>query len=95
MLSRQVLTSDEKDILRNLLLDTRYRFLQAQNDSEITRDFVRDQFVYGWTQLGPIFKRHLLAGAEGSRALGYLAFVSAADSLLVFDHLGTHLSGWK
>ena len=88
ILSRQVLTPDEQDILRNLLLDTRYRFLQAQSESEITRDFVREQFVYGWSQLGPIFKRHLLAGAKGSRALGYLAFVSAADSLIVFDRLG-------
>lgn len=88
-IARQSLTEDEEYVLRNLLLDVRYQFIQAEADQNLTRDFIRQQFVATWQELEPIFKRHLATGEAGlSRALGYLAFISAADALLVFDRLG-------
>ncbi len=90
-LSRQMLTEEEKRVLINVLLDTRYRFVNEMADRTIQQDIVRQQFVSVWQVMSPIFKRHLLQDDQISRALGYLAFVSSADALLVFDKLGPTL----
>ena len=90
-LSRQLLNESEKRELINVLLDTRYRFVTEMADRTIQQDIVRQQFVSAWQVLSPIFRRHLLQGEQISQALGYLAFVSSADALLVFDRLGPTL----
>ncbi len=90
-LSKQMLNEDEKQILTNLLLDTRYRFVLAMTDKTIQGDIVRQQFVSAWQVMSPIFRRHLLLEDNISQTLGYLAFVSSADALLVFDKLGPTL----
>ena len=87
-LSRGILTEDERLIPMSVLLDTRYRFVFEQTNQTLSRDFVRDQFVTAWTDLSPIFKNHLYRNTKTSELLGYLAFVSASDALLVFDSLG-------
>lgn len=87
-LSRGILTEDERLILMDVLLETRYRFVLEQTDKTLTQDFVRDQFVSAWRDLSPIFKNHLYSNSDTSELLGYLAFVSSSDALLVFDRLG-------
>jgi hypothetical protein len=90
-LSRQALTAEEKNILTDVLLDTRYQFVSQLADNTIEEDIVRQQFVNVWDQLAPLFKKHILRDSKSSTALGYLAFVASADALLVFDRLGPTL----
>ncbi len=87
-LSQNVLTLEEKRILTNVLLDTRYRFVTELSDRTIPHDIVRQQFVSVWQQLSPLFRKHVLGDTKVSKALGYLAFVASADALLVFDRIG-------
>jgi len=87
-LSKQVLANDERQLLMDTLLETRYRFVDELSEKTLTQDFVRQQFVAAWRALAPLFKNHLLQQTEASEALGYLAFVSASDALVVFDRLG-------
>ncbi len=87
-LSSQTLSEAEKRTLTNLLLDTRYRFVNELEDRTLSSDIVREQFVSAWEQLEPIFHRHLLQGKSVANSLGYLAFIASADALLIFDRLG-------
>ncbi len=87
-LSQQQLSGMEKRILTNALLDTRYRFVTELSAKTIQHDIVRQQFVRVWQQLAPVFRRHILRDSKASIPLGYLAFFTSADALLVFDRLG-------
>ena len=87
LLSEQLLTESEKQLLIDLLLDTRHQFVAQIGDNEVRHDFVRKQFVHGWKQLSPLFRRHLLNKPGGSE-LGYLSFFTAADALMILDELG-------
>lgn len=88
LLARELLSEEERQILVDVLLETRYRFVEDLADSTITHDFVREQFVASWQRLSPIFRNHLYNKKNNSQLLGYLAFVSSSDALLVFDKLG-------
>ena len=88
VLSQQVLTPEEQRTLIDVLLETRYRFTEGLASREIGQDFVRSQFVEAWQQLSPIFHNHLYKKAGSSHLLGYLAFVSSSDALMVLDRLG-------
>ncbi|WP_163335715.1 lytic transglycosylase domain-containing protein [Desulfopila sp. IMCC35008] len=88
LLARELLNADERQILVDVLLQTRHRFVEDLADKTITHDFVREQFVEAWQQLSPIFRNHLYDKKSNSQLLGYLAFVSSSDALLVFDKLG-------
>jgi hypothetical protein len=87
LLTEQVLTDSEKQLLIDLLLDTRHQFVTKINDKTVQNDFVREQFIHGWKELSPLFRRHLLNKPVNSE-LGYLSFFTAADALLVLDNLG-------
>lgn len=87
-ISRKTLSESEQLILIDTLLETRYRFVQDLNDDTLSHDIVREQFVAAWQQLSPIFKSHLYQDLSTTDPLGYLAFVSASDALVVFDNLG-------
>ena len=87
MLSEQPLAAADKQILMDLLLDTRHQFVSQINDQSIERDFVRDQFLEGWQQLSQIFRKHALYGSVET-GLGYLSFITAADALMILDELG-------
>lgn len=87
-LNETVLSEEEKQTLITVLLDARYKFVTQLNDQTLTRDIVREQFVDVWRDLDPIFRNRLFQDAQFSQALGYLAFVSSVDALLVFDQIG-------
>lgn len=87
LLSEQSLSEPERNVLIDLILDTRYEFVTRINDHSAERDFVRDQFVEGWQQLSPIFRNYFLHNPTGT-SLGYLSFITAADALMVLDELG-------
>lgn len=87
ILSDQPLTEQEKTVLIDLLLETRYEFVANINEQSGERDFVRDQFVEGWQQLSGIFRKYFLHNPTGS-SLGYLSFITAADALMMLDELG-------
>lgn len=89
-LSRKPLTPDDRHILLNVLLETRYRFIAGLTDGRIGGDFVREQFVWAWKELAPVFRSHL--GDDPSRdLLGYLAFFTASDALIALDDIGPSL----
>ena len=87
LLSEQPLTESEKNILIDLLLDTRHEFVAHVNDRTTGRDFVRDQFIQGWQQLSQIFRKYFLHNPKDN-GLGYLSFITAADALMILDELG-------
>lgn len=87
LLSEQPLTESEKNILIDLILDTRHEFVAHINDRTAGRDFVREQFIEGWFQLSQIFRKYFLYNPEGN-GLGYLSFITAADALMILDELG-------
>lgn len=86
-LSRNSLTEDEQQVLRDVLLETRYAFVEGLSSQHLTHDFVREQFVKAWRRLSPLFRNHLGQNPD-QQTLGYLAFFSTADALSVLDGLG-------
>ncbi|HEN21055.1 MAG TPA: lytic transglycosylase domain-containing protein [Desulfobacteraceae bacterium] len=89
-LAKEPLSAEDRHILLDTLLETRYRFIKELQQERTEKDFVREQFTASWKRLSPVFRNHL--SNEPSRAiLGYLAFFTAADALSVLDSLGPSL----
>lgn len=87
VLTEQPLSPSEKQQLVDLLLETRYEFVNQINDTSVQRDFVRDQFLRGWELLSSIFRNQLLQNPSQSQ-LGMLSLLTAVDALKVLDELG-------
>ncbi|WP_161629897.1 transglycosylase SLT domain-containing protein [Desulfogranum japonicum] len=81
------LSDDERHILLDTMLTTRYAFSEALEQKTVTDAFVRGQFLWGWKQLSPLFRRHLLQQSKRD-VVGYLAFFTAHDALVALDKLG-------
>jgi hypothetical protein len=86
-MGKDVLTPEERQTLMDVLLETRYAFLDSLGNKAVTHDFVRVQFANAWKQLSPIFRNHLSPDASPQK-LGYFSFFTAADALTVLDGLG-------
>ncbi|MBN2538718.1 MAG: lytic transglycosylase domain-containing protein, partial [Deltaproteobacteria bacterium] len=89
-LSKEPLSDDDRQILLDTLLETRYSFITEPLDGTMKRDFVRDQFITAWAQLSPVFRRHL-GDVPCKDTLGYLAFFTASDALSALDEIGPTL----
>ncbi len=90
LLAAHTLSPEDQQLLTDVLLDTRYVFVEALEDNDLTKDFVRMQFVRAWRQLAPVFRRQIYAQSS-ENSLGYLAFFTAADALLALDRMGPTL----
>jgi hypothetical protein len=90
MLASKPLSSDERQILLDTLLETRHRLVAGLTHNNVERDFVREQFVTAWKQLAPIFRNHL-TDRPSKTLLGYLAFFTASDALIALDKVGPAL----
>ncbi len=88
-LSGASLTDEERDILLNVLLDTRYRFIaELEADTHASSgDFVREQFLDAWKKLSPVLKKRL-TGHPTDNSWACLAFFTATDALAALDRLG-------
>ncbi len=85
-LSTEPLSEVDRQIFLDALLETRHGFVTGLLDGTVERDFVREQFIWTWEKLSPIFRKQL--GDDPSMALfGYLAFFTAADALSALDKL--------
>ncbi|MBI4773423.1 MAG: transglycosylase SLT domain-containing protein [Deltaproteobacteria bacterium] len=89
-LGGHALTEDDKQALLDILLETRYRFVDELGGGNPHRDLVREQFVSVWRRLSPILRKYLNRG-DATHLLGYLSFFSAADALAALDRLGPAL----
>ena len=89
-MATQPLLPEDRQVLIEVLLDTRYIFIAALDQKDIGGDFVRLQFIQAWRQLAPVFRRQLYS-QPSENSLGYLAFFTAADALAVFDRMGPTL----
>ena len=89
-MATESLNPEDRQILIDVLLDTRYAFVAALEQQNMGKDFVRIQFIRDWQQLAPVFRRQLYA-QPSDNSLGYLAFFTAADALTVFDRMGPTL----
>jgi hypothetical protein len=87
IMSRNVLTEEEQQTLMDVLLETRYAFVEGLSSQNLSHDFVRAQFVRAWRRLSSIFRNHLGRNPD-EHTLGYLSFFTAADALSVLDGLG-------
>ncbi len=86
-MAKDVLTPEERRTLMDVLLETRYTFVENLGNQSVTHDFVRVQFADAWKQLSPIFRNHLRPDASPQK-LGFLSFFTAADALTALDGLG-------
>ena len=78
-LIREPLTPEDRQILLDVLLETRHRFISVLTDRRIKEDFVRSQFVGAWKKLAPVFRNHL--GDDPSKDLfGSLTFFTASTA---------------
>ena len=87
MLAHGSLEPEERQLLMNSLLESRYAFSAALEEPELEGDLVRVQFLHAWETLGPLFRKKLYAHPAGN-TLGFLAFFTAADALKLFDAMG-------
>ncbi len=90
LLASEPLSPEDQLLLADVLLDTRYAFAAALEEQDLEKDFVRMQFIRVWRTLAPLFRRQLYA-KPAANTLGYLAFFTAADALLVLDQMGPTL----
>jgi hypothetical protein len=86
-MAKDILTPEERRTLMDVLLETRYNFVENLGNQSVTHDFVRVQFANAWKQLSPIFRNHLHPDASPQK-LGFLSFFTAADALTALDSLG-------
>lgn len=90
LLASEPLSPEDQLLLADVLLDTRYAFAAALEEHDLEKDFVRMQFIRVWRTLAPLFRRQLYA-KPSANTLGYLAFFTAADALMVLDQMGPTL----
>ncbi len=90
LLASEPLSPEDQLLLADVLLDTRYAFAAALEEQDLEKDFVRMQFIRVWRTLAPLFRRQLYA-KPSANTLGYLAFFTAADALMVLDQMGPTL----
>jgi hypothetical protein len=89
-LTREPLSDEDRQVLLDVMLEMRYRFISELTDQTLKKDFVRDQFVVAWKKLAPLFRNHL--GDDPSQdLLGFLAFLTASDALSALDKIGPSL----
>lgn len=84
------LSTEERDLILDVLLQTRYRFEEELLQSEAEEDFVRKEFVKAWSRLSPLFRKRM-TGDPGRPLFDYLAFFTASDALVALDELGKGL----
>jgi soluble lytic murein transglycosylase-like protein len=87
-----------RDQLLQILLDSRYRLVQALNNPAAAAgpDPVRLLFLDEWTQLHDAVRAAARRGMLGARALEFMSFISAGDALFALDQaapaLGVRIS---
>jgi hypothetical protein len=76
-----------RDQLLQILLDSRYRLVQALNNPSAATgpDPVRLLFIDEWTQLHDAVRAAAQRGMLGARALEFMSFISAGDALFALD----------
>ena len=90
-LSGGPLTPEERQLLFDVLIETRYRFVEALARKTPGPDFVRQQFLSAWKQLTPVLRAHLGHSAADD-PWAYLAYFTASDALAAMDKLGPALN---
>ncbi len=86
------LSPQERQTLLNVLLETRYRFVEALSRKTHGPDLVRQQFLRAWKQLAPILRAHLNQSGPDADPWAYLAYFTASDALAALDQLGPALN---
>src|SRR5580658_7069882 len=76
-----------RDQLLQILLDSRYRLVEALNSPPAATgpDPVRLMFLDEWRQLHDAVREAAQRGKLGARALEFLSFISAGDALFALD----------
>jgi Transglycosylase SLT domain len=76
-----------RDQLLQILLDSRYRLVQALNNPAAAAgpDPVRLLFLDEWTQLHDAVRAAARRGMLGAHALEFMSFISAGDALFALD----------
>ncbi len=76
-----------RDQLLQILLDSRYRLVQALNNPSAAGgpDPVRLLFLDEWTQLHDAVRAAARRGMLGAHALEFMSFISAGDALFALD----------
>jgi Transglycosylase SLT domain len=81
------LEPEDRQLLMDALLESRYAFSAALEEPELKGDLVRLQFLDVWKNLSPLFRSQLATQPVGN-SLGFLAFFTAGDALTLFDAMG-------
>jgi len=92
--ARDILDTDEKDQLFDVLIQTRYDLVDVLQTGDTTSaDALRQSFVTTWQLLRPVFQ-HLSENLTGSKSLRLLSFITAADALETLGNL-ERIIGWN
>jgi PAS domain-containing protein len=86
----QPLTIEEQQSLLDTILSVRYEFEDALAQQQLNTEFIRSQFVWSWQRMEPIFRHHL-TDEPSLDLIGFLAFFTAGDALVVLDRAGPAL----
>ena len=87
LLAHGPLQPEDRMVLMDSLLESRYAFSAALAEPELEGDLVRVQFLHAWENLAPLFRKQLYDRPVGN-TLGFLAFFTAVDALKLFDAMG-------
>ena len=92
--ARQGLSTGQKDILFDSLIELRYALVDALTDPGTTdNDTLREAFITAWNQFAPVF-RSLSLDMHGAEALRFFGFIAAGDAIRALDQIGS-LAGWS
>lgn len=86
----QPITESERARLLETILENRHEFLQVLDHKTISRDLVRQQFIWTWQRITQILRKYMVKQKSLS-PLNYLAFFTASDALAALDKLGPTL----
>lgn len=95
-LARQTITTEQRELLLDTLLDARYVIANVLSDgasSDISDNEIRLTFVQTWRRLAPVVRK-ISVRLEDAEALGFLSFIAANDALIAIDHLQS-VTGWN
>jgi len=78
------LSKEDREILLDVVLETRHSFVSELSNKTLTKNFVREEFIMAWEQLSPVFRKNL-GDNPCQDLMNYLAFFTVADALAAFD----------
>ncbi len=85
-LPKDALSGDERNVLLESLLESRYKFVAKLSDPDKTSEkgFIEEEFIGAWEDIAPIMKKHI-SDQSSENGKKQLAFIAASDAIMEQD----------